>query len=126
MDVCNLDRAHEPQYPSPWRRTSNAIDSCRPLSGSVHELKTDPALYDEVAAGTKTFEIRKDDRGFQVGDVLFLRRTLHDGIDMRAGAPLVYTGESIKVAVVGIMRGPVYGLVDGWVIMSIRSMTSVR
>lgn len=86
----------------------------------IHELKTDPDVYDAVASGLKTFEIRKDDRGFQVGDALLLRKTLHSGERMKQGMPLVYTGHSIQVNVSHILRGPVYGLVDGWVIMSVQ------
>ena len=36
----------------------------------VHELKTLPVYFDAVERGEKTFEVRKDDRGFQKGDVL--------------------------------------------------------
>lgn len=39
----------------------------------IHELKTWPQFFDAIVDGTKTFELRKDDRGFQVGDVLHLR-----------------------------------------------------
>lgn len=39
----------------------------------LHELKTWPQFYEAVKAGTKTFEIRKDDRGFAVGDYLLLQ-----------------------------------------------------
>jgi hypothetical protein len=39
----------------------------------VHDLKTWPAPFSQVLNGRKTFEIRKDDRGFKVGDVLRLR-----------------------------------------------------
>lgn len=40
----------------------------------IHELKTWPEFFDAVARGDKTFEVRKDDRGFQVGDELVLER----------------------------------------------------
>ncbi len=40
----------------------------------IHELKTWPEFWDAVDRGEKTFEVRKDDRGFQVGDVLALQR----------------------------------------------------
>jgi len=43
--------------------------SCYP---TMHELKTWPEYFAEVIAGTKTFEIRKNDRGFKVGDMLAL------------------------------------------------------
>lgn len=39
----------------------------------VHELKTLPKYFKAVKLGHKTFEVRKDDRDFQVGDDLCLR-----------------------------------------------------
>lgn len=38
-----------------------------------HELKIWPQYYCRVADGTKTFEVRKNDRGFQPGDTVILR-----------------------------------------------------
>lgn len=38
-----------------------------------HELKTWPRYFERLLDGTKTFEVRKNDRGFKVGDVLWLR-----------------------------------------------------
>ncbi len=40
---------------------------------TTHELRTWPAAYAAVAEGRKTFEVRRNDRGFAVGDVLVLR-----------------------------------------------------
>lgn len=40
----------------------------------IHELKTWPEPYDEIVAGTKTFEYRRnDDRHFRQGDLLILK-----------------------------------------------------
>lgn len=81
----------------------------------IHELKSDPvAMFSEK----KTFEIRFDDRNYQVGDKLVLRETVHTGAEMKDGAPLEYTGRTAEMDVRYIMRGPVYGLAEGWVIMS--------
>jgi len=38
-----------------------------------HELKILPQYYCRVADGSKTFEVRKNDRGFQPGDLVLLR-----------------------------------------------------
>lgn len=38
----------------------------------IHELKLDTFYFDDVKSGLKTFEIRKNDRDYQVGDLLSL------------------------------------------------------
>ena len=37
-----------------------------------HKLKTYPVFFADIEFGAKTFEIRKNDRNYQVGDVLRL------------------------------------------------------
>lgn len=39
----------------------------------THALKTWPQYFKDIASGEKTFELRKDDRPFQVGDILLLQ-----------------------------------------------------
>lgn len=39
---------------------------------TTHELKTWKPFFEAVIKGDKTFEMRKDDRGFEVGDNLRL------------------------------------------------------
>jgi hypothetical protein len=48
-------------------------------------------------------------------------KTTYTGAEMTAGAPLEYPpGDSVcRCTVTHILRGPIYGLQDGWVIMSI-------
>ena len=40
----------------------------------THELKLDTRYFDKVKSGLKNFEIRKNDRDFQVGDILELKK----------------------------------------------------
>lgn len=51
--------------------TQQAAEEARRVA--VHELKTWPEYFHPLWEGLKHFEIRKNDRGFQVGDVLWLR-----------------------------------------------------
>ena len=38
----------------------------------MHDLKIDNEYFEHVLLGTKTFEIRKNDRNFNVGDIVIL------------------------------------------------------
>lgn len=75
---------------------------------STHDLKTDPEVFEAAWQGKKSFEIRKNDRDFQVGDTLNLRETQHSALEMAAGAPLEYTGRVIEEKVIYILHGPIY------------------
>lgn len=76
----------------------------------THHLKIQSEYYEAVRAGTKRFEVRKDDRTprYAVGDTLILEE-LADG---------AYTGRDIAVFVDYIYRGAL--CLDGYCIMSIR------
>lgn len=77
----------------------------------VHELKILPEYYNAVRSGEKKFELRRDDRGFAVGDRLHLRKWNPEG---------GYTGEVIMTDITYILRGvPRYGLCDGYCILSL-------
>lgn len=59
---------------------------------TLHDLKTWPRFFDDVASGRKTWEVRRvDDRTFQAGDSLRLREW-----DPANGA---YTGRETTVRV---------------------------
>lgn len=88
----------------------------QPKNMTTHTLKTDPAVFADVLSGAKTFEIRFNDRDYQVGDVLQLQETEHDGADMKSGAPLIYTGREVTKTVSHILTG--YGLAEGWCCLS--------
>lgn len=81
----------------------------------THVLKTWPEHWDAVEAGLKTFEWRRDDRGYAVGDIPVLRRfdpsTETYDVDK----------QPIYLRVTHLLRGPsVFGIPEGYVVMSIR------
>lgn len=83
-------------------------------------LKTDPAVFQDVLEGKKTFEIRFNDRGYQVGDLIVLKETKFTGQQMGEGRPLIYTGREMQKQISYILSG--YGLQDGWVILGITDL----
>lgn len=66
-------------------------DSELMLSSFQHDVKIWPSYYREVLAGNKKFEIRVNDRGYKVGDVLLLREWDPDNE--------TYTGRFCKAAI---------------------------
>lgn len=76
----------------------------------IHELKTLSEYYDAVERGLKTYELRFDDRGYAVGDLLDLRE-IKDG---------KYTGRRKMVEITHILKG-FEGLKDGWAVLSIKT-----
>ena len=89
---------------------------------TIHQLKTDPIVFNDVADENKNFEIRFNDRKFQIYDTLILLETKFTGEEMKNGKPLEFTGESITATVKYIMYGEMYGLKEGWVIMSLGNL----
>jgi hypothetical protein len=64
-----------------------------------------------VVGGRKTFEMRKADRDFQDGDIL----------ELAEWRPMVreYSGNKIRKLVTYVMRGPAFGLAEGWVVLGL-------
>jgi len=75
----------------------------------VHELKILPNYFKDVLLGKKTFEIRKNDRDYGVGDTLILKEWDKE-----------YTGREIEKEVSYILTDESGYVLTGHIIMSIR------
>lgn len=73
---------------------------------TVHELKIEPKYFVPVIEGIKTFEIRKDDRGYKSGDLLHLKE--FDGE--------TFTGKSVVMEITYITY---YNQVQGYAVLAI-------
>ena len=80
----------------------------------THELKCWPEFYGALASGEKTFELRKDDRRFRAGDVLWLREWRRLRVDPVEGE---YTGREMRRTVTYVLSG--MGLEPGYVCMAL-------
>ena len=80
---------------------------------TTHKLKCWPEPYEAIRSGDKTLELRKNDRGFRVGDVLRLQ--LWDP------EQVLYLGAEVDVLVTHFQTG--FGLPADMVAMSIRRVS---
>lgn len=89
----------------------------------THDLKCWPEPFAAILDGRKHHEVRTDDRGFAVGDVLELREWLHEPIGCGPWILNGYTGRSVSVRVTYLSAGGTWGLPDGLCVMSIALVT---
>ena len=77
----------------------------------VNYLKIKPEYFKDIECGVKTFELRKNDRDFKVGDVLMLIKLDNEGNE---------TDQAMTVKVTYILKDcPDYGLKEGYAILGI-------
>ena len=84
----------------------------------IHDLKCWPDYFQAVLNGTKTFDLRKNDRGYHVGDILLLHEwNPADG---------KYTDRFTRQKVTYILEhspdfgcAATFGLIAGYVILAI-------
>lgn len=83
----------------------------------IHTLKTRPQYWEAVYDGRKTFEIRKFDRNFNIGDILKLKRTISE-IDHR----IDFTYQELSVKITYMLGGSEFGIKPGFIILGIKKL----
>lgn len=78
----------------------------------VHYLKTWPQYYHRVLSGEKTFEVRKNDRDFQKGDIVFL--TEYDPVTQE-----IFT-QSPAFIITYVLHGGQFGIEPGYVVFGLK------
>ena len=100
------------------------------MNHRVHLLKCWPEYYEATISGHKTFDIRKNDREFMVGDILSLQEwdpseeevyfslMGGDGPGQTCFKAKGYTGRTCLRRITYILSGGQFGLEEGYVVMS--------
>ena len=75
-----------------------------------HHLKCHVQYFDAIARGEKNFEVRRNDRDFQLGDVLILHR-----YDPRQG----YRFVELRRRVTYVLPGGQFGIEPDYVVLAL-------
>jgi hypothetical protein len=104
-------------------RRHKPVAKKRPLI--LHELKSEPGPFSAVWDGRKLAEVRNDDRGFIVGQLIILREM--EGPQPVGGEP-VYTGRYLAAEITHITKCDQWmGLAaGGFVVLSIKVSATGR
>lgn len=111
------------------------------MAGTIHVLKTWPLSFQAIWSGYKLYELRRDDRGYRVGDLIKLLEwvPVHTGscewlsdrcvrCNRKSEDPLAgsYTNRYISAEITYITRHADFqGLLEGFVILGLRILTMV-
>ncbi|RSK37485.1 ASCH/PUA domain-containing protein [Hymenobacter metallilatus] len=76
---------------------------------STHELKVWPACFAAVENGTKPFDVRENDRYFQVGDMVLLREYEPESEQ--------YSGRTTTRWISYVLNGGCFGIAAGWCVL---------
>lgn len=85
-----------------------------------HILKTLPDYWYAIERGEKPFEVRRDDRGFQKGDILILRRLEKTST---GSLRLDYSQDSyhdLHRKITYVLTGGQFGIEPGYVVLGLK------
>lgn len=87
-----------------------------------HVLKTLPTCWDAIESGEKRFEARKDDRFYQRGDTVVLRRfDPKDGYTNAPGGGRFSTRD-LAFTIGWMLRGEEFGIKPGFVVFQLEPL----
>lgn len=89
-----------------------------------HELKTLADYWDALASGEKNFEVRRDDRGFQKGDLLTLVRVewREHGSGGKRLVETTFDGRArvLHRKITYVLTGGQFGIEPGYVVLGLK------
>ena len=96
-------------------RTFAASNAREDAPARLHELRTWPEHFAAVLDGSKPYEVRVDDRGFAVGDLV----RLAEYEPPRAGDLGHFTGREVTRRVTHVLAAGTFGLRPGYVALGL-------
>ncbi len=89
-----------------------------------HILKTMDVYWNAIERGEKNFEVRRDDRGFQKGDVLILRRVewREHGSGGKRLVETTFDGRArvLHRKITYVLTGGQFGIEPGYVVLGLK------
>lgn len=91
---------------------------------TIHTLKTVATVWDAVSAGEKRFDVRRNDRFFQRGDIVRLRRIDEDGRTYSQPLGHMYGTRDLDFRIGWMLHGGQFGLEPGYVVFQLEPVTN--
>lgn len=86
----------------------------------IHSIKISNQYFDDVRTGFKPFEVRFNDRDYQIGDLLLMNEVIMDNY-----ATLTETGRQLSAIITYVLDKSLY-LQNGYVVLGITDILYTR
>ena len=83
----------------------------------IHKIKIEQKFFYDIASGLKSFDVRKNDRNYAVGDTLEM---------FEIDENMTNTGRGVIVRVNYILPGGKYGIEENYCVMGITNPKTVK
>lgn len=88
-----------------------------------HVLKTHAGAWDAIERGEKRFEIRRNDRFFQRGDIVVLRKTDDKGLYYATAPGTKFGTLDLRFRIGWMLQGGQFGLEAGYCVFQLEEIT---
>ncbi|MHB1086123.1 MAG: DUF3850 domain-containing protein [Minisyncoccota bacterium] len=88
-----------------------------------HKLKTLARYYEAVERGEKTFEVRRNDRAFQTGDILILEKMDNEGRYYETIPGHNFNAKSLRKRITYLLQGGQFGIEPGFCVLGLGEPT---
>ena len=88
-------------------------------NNKIHKLKIEPKYYRDIFDGIKKFELRKNDRNYQVGDFISF-------IELNYGIEYIHYNLFKIIYVLDSIEAGKYGLCEGYCILGIEKYEIIK
>lgn len=89
------------------------------MAKKIHRIKLLREFFNDVVSGKKPFEVRRDDRGYAVGDTLHISEYDPSGTSYNGGS---YTGREIEKTITYKMPGGRFGLDPNYCVLGLSDL----
>ena len=87
----------------------------------THELKLCKRFYDVLKSGAKTYEVRRNDRGFKVGDTLILRPVTDD-----ESRTYISNLRPLMAEITYMLAENGWGIEEGYCVLALRNVKEIK
>jgi len=96
------------------------------MAEKIHTLKTAATAWDAIKAGEKGFEVRRNDRFFQRGDIVRLRKMSECGHYYATPPGNTFGTLDLEFRIGWTLQGGQFGIEPGYVVFQLESIPDAK